>query len=100
MEKEKILEIIEHCIKEDNLRKDIEVITPIISANEITTEQLTLYLQSISKNMEFFSKELDYPLQLSNLIFFELDARNIKSNTGRGSKYRHELIKKYKNLLK
>ena len=89
MEKDNIIEIVERNIKEDYLRNDIDVLTPIINANEITSNQLTFYLQSIRKNMEFFRKELNYPLQLSNLLLFELDARNIKSNKGRGSNYRY-----------
>lgn len=99
MEKDNILEIVERYIKEDDLRNDIDVLAPIIDANEISPNQLSLYLQSIRKNIGFFRKELNYPLQLSNLLFFELDARNIKSNKGWGSNYRYELIEKYKILV-
>ncbi|MCB9336148.1 MAG: hypothetical protein H6586_08360 [Flavobacteriales bacterium] len=97
MNKEKLTEIIEKYLEEDDVRKDFDVLLPIINANEIQSEDLSKYLKSIGKNIEFFRKELNYPLQLSNLLLFELDA---KKKTYRGTLYRQELIDDYKNLLK
>jgi hypothetical protein len=56
--------------------------------------------KSIITNIEFFRKELNYPLQLSNLLNFEIDARNNHKTSYRGSKYRNDLIKTYKLLIK
>lgn len=75
MNKEKLTEIIEKYLEEDDVRKDFDVLLPIINANEIQSEDLSKYLKSIGKNIEFFRKELNYPLQLSNLLLFELDAK-------------------------
>ena len=72
MNKEKLTEIIEKCLEEDDVRKDFDVLLPIIQANKINSDDLANYLNSIGKNIEFFRKELNYPLQLSNLLLFEL----------------------------
>lgn len=99
MDKERLTKIIEKCLNDGDVRSDFEVLLPIIKVNAICSEELTLYLNSIGINIEFFKKELNYPLQLFNLLLFELDAREIKTNRGRGSEYRMELIKTYKKLI-
>lgn len=99
MNKETLTEIIEKCIEKDDVRKDFDVLLPIIQANEIQSEDLVIYLESIGKNIDFFRKELNYPLQLSNLLLFELDAREIKLNRGRGTEYRMNLIQAYRNII-
>lgn len=99
MKKNKLIEIVNKCINEKDVRSDFDVVLPIISVNELNPNDICVYFKSISKNITFFRKELNYPLQLSNLLLYELDARNIKSNKGRGSIYRCDLIEKYKNII-
>lgn len=99
MNKEKLIEIVESCISEKDIKNDFEVLFSIIIKNKLNSDDLSIYLKSITMNIEFFRKELKYPLQLSNLLLFELDAREIKSNSGRGSKYRYDLIKLYKKII-
>ena len=99
MNKGKLIELISKCLDEEDIIIDIEILLSIINSNELTLNELTLYLVSISKNIEFFRRELNYSLQLSNLLLFELDAREIKSNRGRGTEYRLDLIELYKNNI-
>jgi hypothetical protein len=99
MKKEKLIEVVNSCINQEDIRIDLEVLFLIINKNNLTPADLSIYLKSISNNIEFFRKELNYPLQLSNLLHFELDAREINSNRGRGSKYRYDLIESYKTII-
>lgn len=79
------------------VRIDSDVLTPQLARYKLSIKALELLFQSISKHLWFFKKELAYSLQLSNLLFFEMDAR--KGLCIRGSAYRCTLTKKYKDLL-
>lgn len=81
------------------IRIDIDVLYPQISKYKVSHDQLVIIFQSIIKNFNFFVKELNYPLQLSNLFFYEIDARNEPQENCRGTEYRHDLVKKYSKLV-
>ncbi len=82
---------------EVEVRIDTDVLAPQVSRYKISLSTLELIFQSIAKHIYFFKKELNYSLQLSNLLFFEIDAR--RGVCVRGSTYRCHLTKKYRELL-
>lgn len=99
MNNEQLIEVVNSCLKKEGIRNDLKVLLLIVNKNNLTPTDLSIYIKSISNNFEFFRKELNYPLQLSNLLLFELDAREINSNRGRGSQYRYDLIESYKKII-
>lgn len=82
-----------------DIRVDIDVLFPQLGKYNLTAKQLEELFKSIIKNIDFFEKELNYPLQVSNLFFFEIDARNEPQESCRGTEYRHNLTKNYRKIL-
>jgi len=97
--KNKIKELADRYFNGLNVRIDIDVLFPQLIKYDINLEQLEILFKSIIRNMDFFEKELNYSLQVSNLFFFEIDARNEPQETCRGTEYRHNLTKRYRKLL-
>lgn len=94
-----IEELANKYFKEHKVRIDIDVLFAQLMDKNISYSQIEILFQSIIKNINFFMEELNYPMQLSNLFFFEIDARNEPQENCRGSEYRHNLTKRYRQIL-
>jgi hypothetical protein len=97
--KNEIRQLADKYFHDLSVRVDIDVLFPQLNKYCLTTSRLEDLFISISKNISFFQRELNYPLQLSNLLFFEIDARSEPQENCRGTEYRHMLTRKYREIL-
>lgn len=67
----------------------------------IDQTELEKIFKHISENINFFITKLNYPLQLSNLFFFAVDARGyVEEINWRGSLLRTNITREYRDILK
>ena len=78
---------------------DCSVIEVHCNKYNLNIEILEEYFLSILSNMSFFKTNLNYPLQVSNLLLYEIDARSNSSGPFRGSSLRNNLILEYRKIL-
>lgn len=97
MEKEKIEQCFDNNLAE-KIRFDYDVIEKILSGYNLEEKELLEIFRNVNSNIGFFEEKINYPLQLSNLLLFELDARGISNEKVRGSSFRVEIIQQYRIL--
>lgn len=74
----------------------------IIDRQKYNIDQVELenIFKHLSENISFFKTKLNYPLQLSNLFFFAVDALGYEEETNwRGSVLRNNITREYRDIL-
>jgi hypothetical protein len=78
---------------------DIDVLMPKVERYNLTTLELAKILIFISDNLVFFTDRLKYPLQLSNLLLYCIDALKIPEEKWSGSRPRNDITKELQSIL-